>query len=60
MKLQKGKRTHAVLIAEADWRAIQETMYLLSIPGLRESIVDGLQTPLDECVTDGTHSYPDR
>lgn len=55
-----GKRANAVLIAEADWRAIQETMYLLSIPGMRESIVEGMQTPLDECVTDGTHSYPDR
>jgi PHD/YefM family antitoxin component YafN of YafNO toxin-antitoxin module len=58
--LIKGKRANAVLIAEADWRAIQETMYLLSIPGLRESIVEGTQTPLDECVTNGTHSHPDR
>lgn len=47
-----GKRTNAVLIAEEDWRAIQETMYLLNIPGLRESIVEGLQTPLDECAAE--------
>jgi len=44
-----GKRSNAVLIAEDDWRAINETLYLLSIPGMRESIVEGLNTPLDEC-----------
>ncbi len=43
-----GKRSNAVLISEADWRAIEETMYLLSIPGMRESIVEGLDTPLEE------------
>ncbi len=40
-----GKRNHGVLIAEEDWRAIQETLYLLSIPGMRESIRKGLRTP---------------
>ena len=44
-----GKRSNAVLIAEDDWRAINETLYLLSIPGMRESIIEGLNTPLDEC-----------
>ena len=44
-----GKRTNAVLVSEDDWRAIEETIYLLSIPGMRESIVEGLNTPLDEC-----------
>ena len=44
-----GKRTNAVLISEEDWRAIQETLYLLSIPGMRESIREGLQTPVEEC-----------
>ncbi len=44
-----GKRANAVLIAEEDWRAIQETLYLLSIPGMRESIREGLQTPVTEC-----------
>ena len=44
-----GKRTNAVLISEEDWRAIQETLYLLSIPGMRESIREGLQTPIEEC-----------
>ena len=44
-----GKRNNAVLISEDDWRAIQETLYLLSIPNMRESIVEGLKTGLDEC-----------
>ena len=44
-----GDREHAVLIAEEDWRAIQETLYLLSIPGMRESIREGLETSLAEC-----------
>jgi prevent-host-death family protein len=44
-----GKRANAVLIAEDDWRAIEETMYLLSVPGMRESIIEGMATPLDEC-----------
>lgn len=47
-----GKRHNAVLIAEEDWRAIQETLYLLSIPGMRESIKKGLDTPLSECDDD--------
>jgi antitoxin YefM len=46
-----GKRAAAVLIAEEDWRAIQETLYLLAIPGMRESIVEGLKTPLSKCST---------
>ena len=44
-----GKRGNAVLLSEEDWRAIQETLYLLSIPGMRESIRKGLGTPVDEC-----------
>ena len=44
-----GKRSSAVLVAEEDWRAIQETLYLQSIPGMRESILQGMRTPLDEC-----------
>jgi antitoxin YefM len=44
-----GKRGNAVLISEDDWRSIQETIYLLNIPGMRESIRDGLATPLEEC-----------
>ena len=44
-----GKRTNAVLVSEDDWNAIQETLYLISIPGMRESIRKGLETPLEEC-----------
>ncbi len=44
-----GKRTNAVLISEDDWRAMEETIYLLSVPGMRESIVQGMTTPLEEC-----------
>lgn len=44
-----GKRNSAVLISEEDWRAIQETMYLTSVPGMRESIQEGMKTPLTEC-----------
>jgi antitoxin YefM len=40
-----GKRANAVLVSEADWNAIQETLYLLSIPGMRESIREGMATP---------------
>ncbi|MBF0253162.1 MAG: type II toxin-antitoxin system Phd/YefM family antitoxin [Candidatus Omnitrophica bacterium] len=45
----KGKRNDAVLISEDDWRAINETLYLLSIPGMRESIRNGLKTPASKC-----------
>jgi antitoxin YefM len=47
-----GKRSNAVLVSEDDWRSIQETLYLLSIPGMRESIVEGLKTPVEKCTTD--------
>ena len=45
----KGKRGNAVLVSEEDWRAIQETIYLLSVPGMRESIRKGLKTPVEKC-----------
>ena len=44
-----GKRNNAVLISEEDWSSIKETLYLLSIPKMRESIKKGLKTPLKEC-----------
>jgi antitoxin YefM len=44
-----GKRANAVLISEEDWRSIQETLYLLSIPGMRESIRKGLKTDVEKC-----------
>ncbi len=47
-----GKRNNAVLVSEDDWRAIQETLYLLSIPDMRESIRKGLETPVEKCSKD--------
>lgn len=48
IQIVNGK--HAALsVADEDWRAIQETLYLLSIPGMRESVIEGLNTPLEEC-----------
>lgn len=44
-----GKRGNAVLISEDDWRAIQETLFLLNIPGMKESIKEGLATPIEKC-----------
>ncbi|MCQ9616355.1 type II toxin-antitoxin system Phd/YefM family antitoxin [Paenalcaligenes niemegkensis] len=43
-----GKRTSAVLISETDWDAIQETLYLTSVPGMRESIKEGMAEPLEK------------
>ena len=45
-----GKRANAVLISEADWDAIQETLYLTSLPGMRESIKEGMAEPLEKSV----------
>ena len=43
-----GKRTTAVLIAAEDWQAIQETLFVLSVPGMRESIREGMAEPPDQ------------
>jgi antitoxin YefM len=45
-----GKRNSAVLISDGDWRAIQESLYLINIPGMRASIRKGLKIPIDQCV----------
>ncbi|OGV72306.1 MAG: antitoxin, partial [Methylophilales bacterium RIFCSPHIGHO2_02_FULL_57_10] len=44
-----GKRSNAVLISEEDWMAMQETLHLLSVPGMRESIREGMEIPADQC-----------
>lgn len=44
-----GKRGNAVLVAEADWRAIQETLYLVSMAGMRDSIRQGMEEPIAKC-----------
>ena len=41
-----GKRCNAVLVSEEDWRGIQETLFLVSIPGMRDSIREGMAEPL--------------
>ncbi|HET8700315.1 MAG TPA: type II toxin-antitoxin system Phd/YefM family antitoxin [Nitrococcus sp.] len=50
--LISGKRNKAVLISEEDWAAIQETLFLLSVPEMRESIRAGMDSPVDECSED--------
>ena len=44
-----GRRSSAVLVSSEDWEAIQETLYLLSVPGMRESLQKGMSTPLNKC-----------
>jgi antitoxin YefM len=44
-----GKRNSAVLVSEEDWKAIEETLYLASIPSMRESIKKGIKTPIEKC-----------
>jgi antitoxin YefM len=47
-----GKKGNVVMVSEEDWRSIQETLYLCSIPGMRDKIMKGMATPLDECLED--------
>ena len=47
-----GPRSNAILVGEEDWNAIQETLHLLSVPGMRESVLDGIATPTDRCETE--------
>lgn len=46
-----GNENQAVLVALEDWNALQETLYLLQVPGMREDIFEGMRTPIKECVT---------
>ena len=45
-----GKRHNAVLISEEDWRSMQETLYLMSIPGMTESLLKAKKTPISKCL----------
>ncbi len=45
------KKGNVIIVSEEDWTAIQETLYLLSIPGMRESLIEGTNTPIEECKT---------
>lgn len=47
-----GQQSEAVLVSADDWRAIQETLYLLAVPGLRESIQEGMAEPLSESTSE--------
>ncbi len=47
----KGKKGSVIMVSEEDWRAIQETLYLESIPGMGDSIVEGMNVSKDECST---------
>lgn len=47
-----GRRNSAVLLSEDDWRSVQETLYLTSIPGMRDSIRKGLKTPIEKCAAE--------
>ena len=44
-----GRRTNAVLLSQEDWQAMQETLHLEAIPGMKASIQKGLRTPLHQC-----------
>lgn len=48
----QGKSANAVLLSEEDWNAMNETLYLVSIPGMRESIIGGMATPVTACSQD--------
>ena len=45
----QGKRGSAVLISEDDWRSLQETLYLSSVPGIKKSILKGMREPVRKC-----------
>lgn len=47
-----GKRNNVVMVSQEDWNAIQETLYLNSIPNMRESIIEGMNTPIEDCSED--------
>lgn len=44
------KDGNAVLLSEEDYSGIMETLYLVSMPGMREKIMDGMNKPLSDCV----------
>ncbi len=44
-----GKHSNAVLLSEEDWNSVKETLYLLSVPGMRESIRKGIDEPIEKC-----------
>lgn len=55
--LTNNKGKNAVLIGEDDWNAIQETLYLNSIPGMVESLTAGKECPIDDCISEKDVEY---
>jgi PHD/YefM family antitoxin component YafN of YafNO toxin-antitoxin module len=49
VKKHANKSLKRNAVSEEDWRAIEETLYLLSIPGMRKSIRKGLKIPIEKC-----------
>ena len=47
-----SKKGNAVLVSEDDWKALQETVYLNSIPGMAQSLIEGRDTPIEQCVAE--------
>jgi antitoxin YefM len=45
----KGDSGSMVVLSVSDWKSIQETLYLISIPGMEQSIIEGMNTPIEEC-----------
>ena len=54
-----GKRSSSVLISAEDFAAIQETLYLQSIPGMTQSILEGSKTPSEKCIPLSEFKWPD-
>ena len=50
--ITNNKGRNAVLIGEDDWKAIEETLFLMSIPGMTQSIINGGNTPLEDCLSE--------
>ena len=55
--IQRKNNKNAVLLSESDWNAIQETLYLMSIPGVAASVKEGMDKPLEECTPESEVSW---
>ncbi|WP_024469691.1 type II toxin-antitoxin system Phd/YefM family antitoxin [Treponema pedis] len=55
--LTNSKGKNAVLIGEEDWNAIQETLYLNSVPGMYDSLKKGMETPLENCMSENDFEW---
>lgn len=51
------KEGNAVLLSEEDYSGIMETLYLVSMPGMREKIMEGMSTPLEDCVDEAAAEW---